>query len=95
MDIAPKDNAHDQSDSVTGPANRRLAPRGGRRETGEVVLGTAAAAWQCTWQHRRCDLVRLPDGSVGFVRNGLDAEISRAIAEAIEELFGPEPAEGG
>jgi hypothetical protein len=29
------------------------------------------------------------DGTVGFVRNALDAEISQAIAEAIEELFGP------
>jgi hypothetical protein len=38
------------------------------------------------------DLVRLEDGTIGFARNALDAEISRAIAEAIEELFGPEPA---
>jgi hypothetical protein len=41
---------------------------------------------------RRYDLVRLDDGTIAFVRNTLDAEISRAIADAIEELF-PEPAE--
>jgi hypothetical protein len=28
-----------------------------------------------------------------FVRNALDDEINRAIAEAIDEIFGPEPAE--
>jgi hypothetical protein len=37
------------------------------------------------------DLVRLDDGNIGFVPNALDAEISQAPAEAIEELF-PEPA---
>jgi hypothetical protein len=29
-------------------------------------------------------LFRLDDGTIGFVRNAVDAEISRAIAEAIE-----------
>ena len=42
---------------------------------------------------RLYDLVRLDDGNIGFIPNALDAEISRAIDEAIEELFGPEPAE--
>jgi hypothetical protein len=44
------------------------------------------------WFHLQYDRVTLDDGTIGFVRNALDAEISRAIADAIEELF-PEPAE--
>jgi hypothetical protein len=40
---------------------------------------------------RLYDLVRLDDGTIGFVRNAFDAELKQIIAEAIEELF-PEPA---
>jgi hypothetical protein len=35
--------------------------------------------------------VKHDDGTIGFVRNAVDAGISRAIADAIDELF-PEPA---
>jgi hypothetical protein len=39
------------------------------------------------------DLVRLDDGSVGFVRNTLDAQLDEIFAKALDEIFGPEPAE--
>jgi hypothetical protein len=42
---------------------------------------------------RLYDLVKHNDGTIAFVQNALDAEIKRALAKAIEELFGPEPAE--
>jgi hypothetical protein len=48
---------------------------------------------KCTWQHRRYDLVRFEDGSVGFIRNALDAQLDEIFAEALDEIFGPEPAE--
>jgi hypothetical protein len=40
---------------------------------------------------RRYDLVRLEDGTIGFARNALDAEIERALANAMDKVFGPEP----
>jgi hypothetical protein len=42
---------------------------------------------------RLFDLVRLPDGTVGFVRNALDLEIEEAVTNAMDNIFGPEPAE--
>jgi hypothetical protein len=42
---------------------------------------------------RLYDLLQLDDGSITFVRNALDAEIEQAIAQAMDELFGPEPPE--
>jgi hypothetical protein len=41
----------------------------------------------------RYDLVRFDDGTVGFVRNAFDAEMDRILTNAIDEIFGPEPAE--
>jgi hypothetical protein len=42
---------------------------------------------------RRYDLVRLEDGTIDLVRNALDAEIERALANALVKVYGPEPAE--
>lgn len=48
---------------------------------------------KCRWQHRQYDLVRLDDGTLGFVRNAFDAEMDQIFTEALDELFGPEPAD--
>jgi hypothetical protein len=65
-------------------------------ELARIYSGPQPPPGKDRWHHRQYDLIRLDDGTVGFVRNTLDAEISRAIAEAIEELFPePEPAEDG
>jgi hypothetical protein len=55
-----------------------------------IFSGPSQPRGKWRWQHRQYDLVRFDDGTIGFVPNVLDAEIS--IADAIEELFGPEPA---
>jgi hypothetical protein len=38
------------------------------------------------WHHRRYDLVRLEDGSVGFVGNEFDAEMDRIFEDVLTEL---------
>jgi hypothetical protein len=42
---------------------------------------------------RLFELVRLPDGTVRFVRNALDLEIEQALTETMDNIYGPEPAE--
>jgi hypothetical protein len=42
--------------------------------------------------YRQYDLVRLDDGTLGFVRNAFDAEMDQMFTEVLGELFGPEPA---
>jgi hypothetical protein len=60
---------------------------------GRLFSGPPQPRGKCTSQHRRYDLVRLDDGSVGFVRNTLDAQLDEIFAKALDEIFGPEPAE--
>jgi hypothetical protein len=43
--------------------------------------------------HLQYDLVRLDDGTIGFVRNAFDAEMKQVFAEIMMELFGPAPPE--
>jgi hypothetical protein len=88
---------------LTGPANRRwlleqaLTRRAGRSleeacaELGRLFSGPPEQRGKCTWQHRCYDLVRFEDGTVGFVRNALHAEIDQAFAKALNEIYGPEP----
>jgi hypothetical protein len=40
------------------------------------------------WHHRRYDLVRLEDGSVGFIRNEFDAKLEVVFREVLDELLG-------
>jgi hypothetical protein len=40
---------------------------------------------------RLMDLVRLPDGTVGFVPNESQAKWERIFDETLDEIFGPEP----
>jgi hypothetical protein len=70
-----------------------MTPEEAGAELGRLFSGPQPPLGKDRWHHLQYDLVRLQDGTIDFVRNALDAEISRAIAEAIEELFGPEPAE--
>ena len=42
---------------------------------------------------RLFDLVRLPDGTVGFVRNTFQVNLRRTFDRTLDELFGPKPAE--
>jgi hypothetical protein len=63
-------------------------------ELARIFSGPPKPPGKCLWHHRRYDLARLDDGSIGFVRNALNAEMERIFAEVMEELFGrPEPAE--
>ena len=64
-----------------------MTPEGAGAELARIFSGPPDPPGKSLWHHRRYDLVRLPDGTVGFVRNALDDEIKRAIDEAIEELF--------
>jgi hypothetical protein len=59
----------------------------------EMFSGPPQPLGKWRWQHRQYDLVRLDDGTIGFVRNAFDAEMDQMFAEVMEELFGPEPAE--
>ncbi len=40
---------------------------------------------------RLYELVRLDDGSITFVRSALQAEIEQALAQAMDEIYGPDP----
>jgi hypothetical protein len=59
----------------------------------EMFSGPPQPRGKCRFQHRQYDLVRLPDGTVGFVRNAFDPEMDQMFAEVMAELFGPEPPE--
>jgi hypothetical protein len=60
---------------------------------GRLFSGPRERRGKCTWQHRRYDLVRFEDGTVGFVRNALQVELRQTFDRTLDELFGPEPAE--
>jgi hypothetical protein len=47
----------------------------------------------CLRQEAPESATRHHDGTVSFVRNALDAPLDAIIAEVLEDLFGPEPAE--
>jgi hypothetical protein len=59
----------------------------------EMFSGPPQPRGKCRWQHCQYELIRLDDGTIGFVRNAFDAEMERIFGEIMEELFGPEPAE--
>ena len=62
----------------------------------EIFSGPPESPGKSRWQYLQYDLVRLDDGTVGFIRNPIDAEIKQIkqmFAEIMMELFGPEPAE--
>jgi hypothetical protein len=59
----------------------------------ELFSGPPQPRGKCRWQHRQYDLVRLDDGTIGFVRNAFDAEMDQMFAEVLDEFFGPEPVE--
>src|ERR1700681_33810 len=42
---------------------------------------------KCRFKNGQDDLVRLSDGTVGFVRNAFDAEMDQMFAEVMEELL--------
>jgi hypothetical protein len=42
---------------------------------------------------RLMDLVQHEDGSITFVRNALDAQLDEIFTKALDEIFGPKPAE--
>jgi hypothetical protein len=42
---------------------------------------------------RLMDLVQHEDGSITFVPNEFDAEMDRILTNAIDQIFGPKPAE--
>ena len=53
----------------------------------EIFSGPPQPLGKCRWQHRQYDLVRLDDGTLGFVRNAFDAEMDRLFTEVLDELF--------
>jgi hypothetical protein len=67
-----------------------MTPEEAGAELGRLFSGPPTPRGKWRWQHLQYDLTRLDDGTIGFVRNALDAELKQIIAEAIEELF-PEP----
>jgi hypothetical protein len=66
----------------------------GHSELARIFSGPQPPPGKDRYHHLQYDLVRLDDGTIGFVRNALDAELDAIFAEIMVELFGPEPAEG-
>jgi hypothetical protein len=58
---------------------------------GRLFSGPRERRGKCTWQHRCYDLVRFEDGTVGFVRSVLDAQLDAVFTKALNEIYGPEP----
>jgi len=58
-----------------------------------MCSGPQAPPAKDRWHHLQYIPVRRPDGIIEFVRDPLDAEIKKVLAEAVDEFFGPEPAE--
>jgi hypothetical protein len=79
-----------QVDAAIGSNKGFPLGRLGHSELARIFSGPPQPRGKWRWQHRQYDLVQFDDGTIGFVPNALDAEIF--IADAIEELFGPEPA---
>ena len=70
-----------------------MTPDDAGAELVRMFSGPPVPLGKWRWQHRQYALVRLSDGTVGFVRNAFDAEMAQMFTEVMEELFGPEPAE--
>ena len=70
-----------------------MTPEEAGAELVKLFSGPPQPIGKWRWQHRQYDLVRLSDGSVGFVRNAFDAEMDQMFTEVLDELFGPEPPE--
>jgi hypothetical protein len=62
-------------------------------ELARIFSGPPDPPGKSRYHHMLYDLVQLPDGTIGFIRNAFDAEMNQIFAEIIAELFGPEPAE--
>jgi hypothetical protein len=56
-----------------------MTPKEAGTELTRLFSGPPQPRGKWRWQHRQYDLVRLDDGTIGFARNALDAEISRAM----------------
>jgi hypothetical protein len=70
-----------------------MTPEEAGAELARLFSGPPEPPGKSLWHRRRYDLVRLPDGTVGFVRNALNEQLAQIFAEIMVELFGPEPAE--
>jgi hypothetical protein len=71
-----------------------MTPDESMAELVRMFAGPPQPRGKCRWQHRQYDLVRFDDGTIAFLRNAFDAEMERTFVEALDELFGPEPAVG-
>jgi hypothetical protein len=81
--------SHDHQNDVDARANEAM------KALVAMFSGPPQPRGKWRWQHRQYDLVRLSDGTVGFVRNAFDAEMDQMFAEFMDELFGPEHTEDG
>jgi hypothetical protein len=70
-----------------------MTPKEARAELARLFSGPQPPPGKDRFHHLQYIPVQRPDGVIEFVRDPFDAEIKWAIAEAIKELFGPEPAE--
>jgi hypothetical protein len=68
-----------------------MTPDDAMAELVKMFSGPQPPPGKDRWHHLQYIPVQRPDGVIEFVRDPFDAEIKRAIAEAIEEPF-PEPA---
>jgi hypothetical protein len=72
-----------------------MTPDEAKSELVKMFSGPPTPPGKDRFHHLQYIPVQRADGVIEFVRDPLDAEIKLAIAEAIEEIFGPEPAEEG
>jgi hypothetical protein len=61
-------------------------------ELGRLFSGPQPPPGKDRWHHLQYIPVQFPDG-VEFIRDPFDAQMKQVFAEALDELFGPEPAE--
>jgi hypothetical protein len=83
-----REQAHSIGGDVTVAVNTG-GEQDARREGGvrQAVYGSAAPPGKDRWHHLQYIPVQFPDG-VEFIRDPFDAEIRRAVAQAIGEIFG-------
>jgi hypothetical protein len=68
-----------------------MTPEEAGADLARIFSGPQPLPGKDRWHRLQYELVRLDDGTIDFARNPRDAETSRTIADAIEQLF-PEPA---
>jgi hypothetical protein len=70
-----------------------MTPDEAMAELVKIFSGPRPPPGKNRFQHLRYDIIRLDDGTVGFVRNAFQVNLRRTFDQTLDDIFGPEHAE--